>query len=414
MNLRAFNLGRAFALGVKHACKAMAQDSELVEFQGKKGHWITSNGAHIFVREDGTPISSNARKENDNKREGYNRGIPESLMIKARPTRLGVITEKEQKDFIARHETAALWSNNEGGYCGWIKELPSDCFFKKLWDIREKEFSPPKQEGYLLVSVQTKVEELAKDLVKVKTRQTRFGEISEHQQRKWGREIGAGTLDIDDTLAGKLGRIKESELTHDEKAVYYSVISLADKAMEQEGDYEDEPCEADPYFSRMEKFVKHFFPDDEEQGEEYFQAINSWYDFSDLYRGEEADEEDVSKIEEFMEQAPKYKGELWRAISLKQKDVDRLRSGEPWTDKSLTSWTNDNDTAISYAILAAPKGKNLKQFVLHIDGIDGAVDIGNYSPYEENEVLAPRGVTYRYVGETTKGNVLHINVERVK
>lgn len=350
MNLRAFNLGRAFALGIKHARKAMAQDSDLVEFQGKKGHWITANGAHVFIEEGEENPFEKVRIEDDREDPPFE-VESDTIEIKPRKTRFGFSSLQEQRrliDAYARHELDMERAERE---TVWGK------LYKFYNENEEAELSD--EETALLISVITN-----------------FGR--EQKER--------------DEAKAKEREESESE-NHDD---------------------DEDLTETDPYFGRLEKFVKHFFPDDEEQGEEYFQAINSWYDFSDLYRGKEADEEDVSKIEEFMEQAPKYKGELWRAISLKQKDIDRLRSGEPWTDKSLTSWTNDNDTAISYAILAAPKGKNLKQLVLHIDGIDRAVDIGNYSPYEENEVLAPKGVTYRYIGETMKGNVLHINVERVK
>lgn len=399
MNEKAYLLGKAFSIGYQCGCALtnpnFAKDAKL---NGEEGRWVTSKGARIFIRNDGTPISSNVKQEKEIKAGNC------SFIDNREPSPLdwddGL---NDSADDYTEEQLMEL--ARKGAF-----NFPSITFHTRFGDVK-----PSEQEKLIYAFAEERMtDEMYNDSV--------FGKL-----REWHSDHEDEITDEESkflfSMLLRMGaeRKKEEKRAEEYKKFYSDEEDEEDE--EDDYDYSDVTDEdvfsADMdtrYWMRLSQFTKKFFPYDDEEGERYYGAFWTWFTASDLVRGEGADKESISLIEEIMDKSPKHKGELWRGLSLSQKDIDKLRS-EPWTDQSLSSWTMGEEIAKQFASLIAPKSKGLKKLkkvVLHIDGIDGAVDISGYSPNDEGEVLAPRGTTYEYVSEKQKGGVLYIDVKKVQ
>ena len=134
---------------------------------------------------------------------------------------------------------------------------------------------------------------------------------------------------------------------------------------------------------------------DSVRAEQAINDITSWVGSAcgKIRSGEGEYSKVADRIEEFIEASPKYKGSIYRGISLDAKDanamLDRLLEGETIDQKGISSWATDKSWAEEFATMQARNDKTQVKVVFQIDDNKSGVSIKHIADIDNDEVIQP-------------------------
>ena len=151
-----------------------------------------------------------------------------------------------------------------------------------------------------------------------------------------------------------------------------------------------------------------------EHAEEIYGSIQSYtYDeysaIRHAYNNPNADMRDVKNlqnVDEYLNNAPKWEGQVFRGINVSKKVLNEILSKEPIDMLGPSSWSSIEDVADEFASMY--DGEKGERVVFVLPENRSGVSVTHISQYNgrEGEVTAPSGVKYGldFVEEVKKGN----------
>ena len=114
----------------------------------------------------------------------------------------------------------------------------------------------------------------------------------------------------------------------------------------------------------------------------------------------------AKNMDEFIENSPKFKGEVHRGMRVSQADIASFTEGATIDMKGMSSWTSDKKIATEFA-----KGDEGHAVIMHVTNKTGA-SITHLSslPYQR-EVVSPSTTKYGVLRSEKKGNTVHVYLE---
>ena len=95
-------------------------------------------------------------------------------------------------------------------------------------------------------------------------------------------------------------------------------------------------------------------------------------------------------IEDFIDNSPKWEGEIYRGINLPKHELEKLKVGGVIDMQGVSSWTSNFEIAESYSFKNIKKTGNQK-IILHSSGTKQGTSIKHLAHYDfEDEVLVSR------------------------
>ena len=132
---------------------------------------------------------------------------------------------------------------------------------------------------------------------------------------------------------------------------------------------------------------------DSVRAEQAINDITSWVGSAcGKIRSKDGDYAKVAdRIEEFIEASPKYKGAIYRGISLDAKDanemLDRLLNEKPIDQIGISSWSTEKEWAEEFATMQARSDKTQVKVVFQIDDNKSGVSIKHIADIDNDEVI---------------------------
>lgn len=149
---------------------------------------------------------------------------------------------------------------------------------------------------------------------------------------------------------------------------------------------------------------------DSARAEQAIDDITSWVGSAcGKIRSKDGDYAKVAdRIEEFIEASPKYKGSIYRGISLEAEKVnpilDDLFNGKAITQEGISSWSTGKDWAEEFAAMTSRDKTAPIRVVFQIDDNKSGVSIKHIADIDNDEVIQSSKARYLLDG----------NIERIK
>lgn len=131
-----------------------------------------------------------------------------------------------------------------------------------------------------------------------------------------------------------------------------------------------------------------------------------------LAKGLESALKRADALDEMISLAPKFKGKLYRGISVSDEDLNKLLSGKPFCNGAITSWSEKQPVAEMFAT-SNRFGKATNKIVFIGQNFKNAASISKYIDSNgEHEVLTSSNTELKVVDSYKKGDITYLKVEQ--
>ena len=119
-------------------------------------------------------------------------------------------------------------------------------------------------------------------------------------------------------------------------------------------------------------------------------------------------------IEDFIDNSPKWEGEIYRGINLPKYELEQLKVGGVIDMQGVSSWTSNFDIAESYSFKNIKKTGNQK-IILHSSGTKQGTSIKHLAHYDfEDEILVSRKARWSISKVEKTDDITHIFVSELE
>ena len=144
---------------------------------------------------------------------------------------------------------------------------------------------------------------------------------------------------------------------------------------------------------------------DDAKARQVIRDVSRWVgnDYTRIRAHDPSTEDVRERLEEFLEASPKYEGTVWRGVGLERADAEdvlqALRTGDEIDQRGVSSWATESDWATEFAEMNVERRDDGVSIVFRLDENRSGVSIKHVASIDNDEVVAPEGVSYVLNGE---------------